>query len=51
MWLAWGREYQRKMQNEIVWADQQHNALTLGASKGEPIWVDAIKDVLHVQVK
>jgi hypothetical protein len=34
-----------------VRADQQHNTLTRGASKGSTIWVDVIADALHIQVK
>jgi hypothetical protein len=32
-----------------VRADQQHNIVMLGASKGKAIWVDATKDVLLLE--
>jgi hypothetical protein len=31
--------------------DQQHNMVTHGAGKGGAIWVDAITDDSHIQVK
>jgi hypothetical protein len=36
---------------ELVRADQPHNTVMLGASKGRAIWIDVTMELLHIQVE